>query len=74
MKVAKLAGVVVATCLVCWLPYLTSLQATAEVVERLTPIDRGLFEDYVANFWCVTSMLLKWRNIFSQQAIFATPL
>lgn len=49
------------------MPYLSSLEAVLEVLERLTPVKRGLFEDYVANFWCVSSLAIKWRRLFSQQ-------
>lgn len=36
-----------------------------QVIHRLAPFERGVFEDYVANFWCSTSMLIKWKRIFS---------
>lgn len=39
------------------------------VVQRIFPVQRGLYEDYVANFWCVSSLLIKWRSLFSQQAL-----
>ncbi|KAG6532925.1 hypothetical protein ZIOFF_006784 [Zingiber officinale] len=35
------------------------------VIHRLAPFERGVFEDYVANFWCSTSMLIKWKRIFT---------
>jgi alpha-1,3-glucosyltransferase len=36
------------------------------VLLRLVPLHRGLFEDYVANFWCATHCLFKWKLILSQ--------
>lgn len=33
------------------------------------PLQRGLFEDYVANFWCVTHPLFKWKRRMSQQTL-----
>lgn len=39
----------------------------ASVLQRLVPVKRGLYEDYVANFWCVTSPAFKWRQRYSQQ-------
>ena len=35
------------------------------VLTRLAPFKRGLFEDYVANFWCATSPIVKWRRLLS---------
>ncbi|XP_050941621.1 probable dolichyl pyrophosphate Man9GlcNAc2 alpha-1,3-glucosyltransferase isoform X3 [Cucumis melo] len=37
----------------------------AKVLSRLAPFERGLYEDYVANFWCTTSVLIKWKRLFS---------
>ncbi len=36
-----------------------------QVLSRLAPLERGLYEDYVANFWCSTSLLVKWKQLFS---------
>lgn len=36
-----------------------------QVLSRLAPLQRGLYEDYVANFWCGTSMFIKWKQMFS---------
>ena len=33
------------------------------------PLHRGLFEDYVANFWCVSHTLIKWRRWFTKPAL-----
>jgi len=33
------------------------------------PPRRGIFEDYVANFWCTTHVLIKWKRLFSQAAL-----
>ena len=35
------------------------------VLVRLVPLQRGLFEDYVANFWCATHTLVKWKRLLS---------
>ena len=36
-----------------WSPFLTSVSSLARVLKRIFPTQRGLFEDYVANFWYV---------------------
>jgi hypothetical protein len=34
-----------------------------QVVTRIFPLRRGLFEDYVSNFWCATSVAIKWKQV-----------
>lgn len=63
----ELGAVVVGTFAVCWAPFLAEPARAGDVLRRLAPLGRGLFEDYVANFWCSTSALIKWRQLFSQQ-------
>uniref|UniRef100_A0A6G1SPC8 Alpha-1,3-glucosyltransferase n=1 Tax=Aceria tosichella TaxID=561515 RepID=A0A6G1SPC8_9ACAR len=46
-------------------PYLYSLQATLQVVQRIFPFNRGLFEDKVANFWFSLSIFYKFKNFYS---------
>ncbi|CAX40205.1 Dolichyl pyrophosphate Man9GlcNAc2 alpha-1,3-glucosyltransferase, putative [Candida dubliniensis CD36] len=36
-----------------------------QIVYRVFPFNRGLFEDKVANFWCTTNILIKYREIFT---------
>lgn len=40
----RLACTVVASCALCWLPFLTEWEQTLQVLRRLFPVDRGLFE------------------------------
>ncbi|KAJ6792952.1 putative dolichyl pyrophosphate Man9GlcNAc2 alpha-1,3-glucosyltransferase [Iris pallida] len=65
IEVMKLGFVVLATLAIVWWPYLYSLEAIMEVLTRLAPFERGIYEDYVANFWCSTSVLIKWKRLFS---------
>jgi hypothetical protein len=62
-----LALAVAATFAVVWAPFLVPPIRALEVLQRLAPLRRGLFEDYVGNFWCATSPLIKWRTLFSQE-------
>ncbi len=61
--VAKLGVAVVAAFAVAWSPWLTSEEAARRVVTRIFPLRRGLFEDYVANWWCTSSVLVKWKQV-----------
>ena len=67
--VATLGVAVVGTCVLCWLPYLGSAEDALRVLHRITPVQRGLFEDYVANFWCSSHPVVHWKQRFSQTAL-----
>uniref|UniRef100_A0A0A1XF20 Alpha-1,3-glucosyltransferase n=1 Tax=Zeugodacus cucurbitae TaxID=28588 RepID=A0A0A1XF20_ZEUCU len=63
-----IAGIVVSTFVILWLPWLGSLSSILEVVGRLFPIGRGVFEDKVSNFWCVINVVYKIKNkLLNQQ-------
>ncbi|NXL95558.1 ALG6 glucosyltransferase, partial [Alectura lathami] len=79
----KLAGTVVLSFAVCWLPFCADVEQILQVLRRLFPIDRGfaammtkypltsLFsfpQDKVANFWCTLSVLIKIKSVISPQA------
>ena len=66
--VAKLGLVVVVTFAAVWAP-LFAVGAAPDALQRLFPVHRGLFEDYVANFWCVSSLALKWKRLLSQRQL-----
>ncbi|CAA7261601.1 unnamed protein product [Cyclocybe aegerita] len=38
-------------------------------IHRTFPFTRGLFEDKVANFWCASNVVLKWRKWAAQGAL-----
>ncbi|RZC57799.1 hypothetical protein C5167_005103 [Papaver somniferum] len=59
LRVLQLGLAVVGTFILIWRPYLYSVDAVKEVLSRLAPFERGIYEDYVANFWCTTSVLIK---------------
>ncbi|KAM8930148.1 dolichyl pyrophosphate Man9GlcNAc2 alpha-1,3-glucosyltransferase [Pelodytes ibericus] len=61
----KIAVTVVASFALCWIPFLTDTEQIFQVLRRLFPVSRGLFEDKVANVWCSLSVLLKIKNILS---------
>lgn len=69
LEVLKLGLAVIGTFAVVWWPYLTSPEAIFQVLSRLAPFERGIYEDYVANFWCTTSILIKWKRMFATQLL-----
>nr|BAE34254.1 unnamed protein product [Mus musculus] len=58
----RIACTVLASFLLCWLPFLTEREHALQVVRRLFPVDRGLFEDKVANIWCSVNVFLKIKD------------
>lgn len=58
-----LGGAVVLTFGVLLLPFAMT-SSLSDVFTRIFPVNRGLFEDKVANFWCSLSVLVKVRNLF----------
>ncbi|CAH2310898.1 dolichyl pyrophosphate Man9 c2 alpha-1,3-glucosyltransferase [Pelobates cultripes] len=63
----KIGVTVVFSFALCWIPFLTSTEQVLQVLRRLFPVGRGLFEDKVANVWCSLSILFKIKNIFSPE-------
>jgi alpha-1,3-glucosyltransferase len=62
VRVALLGVVAIATFAVFWSPWLAQenpVAAVQQVLARLLPWERGLYEDKVANFWCTVSPVLK---------------
>ena len=66
-KLLTLAAAVLGTFAVCWFPWLLSQEAALGVLQRVVPVKRGLYEDYVGNFWCATNFVIKWRKLYDQQ-------
>jgi alpha-1,3-glucosyltransferase len=62
---------VLATFAACWAPWLATgdLSQVLQVVRRVFPFHRGLYEDKVANFWCSTSMAIKWHLRFTRDQL-----
>jgi alpha-1,3-glucosyltransferase len=67
-RVAALGAVVLGTFGLVCSPFITSLADAAQLWTRVFPVGRGLFEDKVANFWCASNLVLKWRALLSPAA------
>jgi alpha-1,3-glucosyltransferase len=46
--------------------YYPIVQQFAQIIYRVFPFARGLFEDKVANFWCALNVVVKLRNYDSE--------
>ncbi|KZT09122.1 glycosyltransferase family 57 protein [Laetiporus sulphureus 93-53] len=67
-----LAAVTILTFILLFLPFLppfAPLSSLLDPVTRIFPFNRGLFEDKVANFWCASDVLVKWRRHLGAQAL-----
>ncbi|CAN1811985.1 Probable dolichyl pyrophosphate Man9GlcNAc2 alpha-1,3-glucosyltransferase [Linum perenne] len=69
LEISKLGLVVLGTFAIVWWPYLHSKDAALQVLSRLAPFDRGIYEDYVANFWCTSSVVIKWKRLFPTSSL-----
>lgn len=62
LKVFRLVPIgltVVGTFAVIWSPWLGSISHLEQVVRRIFPISRGVFEDKVSNVWCLVNVFIK---------------
>lgn len=57
-------------------PFLLAASSASEAVAlvkqilvRMFPFERGLFEDKVANFWCTTNLVVKYAQRFSHEQL-----
>ena len=63
VKLVTIGVTVIVTFALIWAPFLQLGPASVvQVLRRIFPFDRGLFEDKVANFWCAADVVLKLRQ------------
>ncbi|XP_061593226.1 dolichyl pyrophosphate Man9GlcNAc2 alpha-1,3-glucosyltransferase [Cololabis saira] len=68
LLLVRVAAAVLLTFALCWLPFLSDPGQALQVVRRIFPVARGLFEDKVANTWCSLNTLIKIRSILSSDS------
>ncbi|XP_063220973.1 dolichyl pyrophosphate Man9GlcNAc2 alpha-1,3-glucosyltransferase [Bacillus rossius redtenbacheri] len=73
-KLAIISLTVISTFVIVWFPFLSSLDSVLQVIHRVFPLDRGIFEDKVANVWCSLHIIFKLRNSVSNLALAKTCL
>ncbi|KAJ9576212.1 hypothetical protein L9F63_006945 [Diploptera punctata] len=64
-KFLSLSCVVLATFVIVWFPFLKDINLLMQVVHRLFPLARGVFEDKVSNVWCCLNVIYKFKNAFT---------
>lgn len=64
----RLGIVTLATLLILFSPWLLT-GTILDPITRIFPFNRGLFEDKVANFWCASDVVLKWRRWLSSAVL-----
>ncbi|XP_050079088.1 probable dolichyl pyrophosphate Man9GlcNAc2 alpha-1,3-glucosyltransferase [Anopheles maculipalpis] len=62
-KLTLLGTTVLLSFIIIWFPWLSSLDAVGQLVHRIFPVARGVFEDKVSNVWCVVNVFVKLRNV-----------
>lgn len=69
----KISIVTLMTFVLVLLPFCNfdNIDTLASVFRRVFPLDRGLFEGKVANFWCASSVIWKIRNYFDPKDLFS---
>jgi len=67
-RLLTISAAVVVTFGIIWAPFIFTGTAL-EVLKRIFPFNRGIYEDKVSNFWYVGSFALKFKTMFSQERL-----
>ncbi|KAJ2356859.1 Glucosyltransferase-like protein [Coemansia erecta] len=65
----KLGAAVLATIGAMLVPWIGSLDQLQQILIRVFPVARGLYEDKVANVWCAVNVVIKLRALFDAQSL-----
>lgn len=66
-KLFNISLSVITTFAIIWAPFLGDLSDVKQVLHRLFPVARGVFEDKVANVWCALNVLYKFKSLGNTQ-------
>jgi len=66
LELVNISGSAILATVIIWIPWVYSIPT---VVKRIFPLQRGVFEDKVASFWCVTSIIIKYKALFEAKAL-----
>lgn len=62
-KLCILMFSVIFTFIILWMPFISDPKQIFQIIHRIFPLERGVFEDKVSNVWCLMNVLYKLRNI-----------
>lgn len=65
-KLAKIGTIVILTFAAIWWPFFANI---GQVVHRIFPLARGIFEDKVANLWCCLNVFVKLKDMYSTESL-----
>ncbi|XP_055303007.1 probable dolichyl pyrophosphate Man9GlcNAc2 alpha-1,3-glucosyltransferase [Sitodiplosis mosellana] len=66
-NVAILGLIVLFSFALIWAPWLRSIHHLKQLLHRLFPVARGVFEDKVSNVWCVVNVFYKLKMHFTNE-------
>lgn len=66
-NLAPIGFVVLSTFAILWSPFLTEFNQINQVLVRLFPFARGVFEDKVSNVWCALNVVIKVKSLFKNE-------
>lgn len=66
-RLNRLAVGVTCMFIIIWVPYIRSWPLIVQVINRLFPLTRGVFEDKVSNVWCVVNIFIKLKERYSNE-------
>ncbi|GAB1599978.1 dolichyl pyrophosphate Man9GlcNAc2 alpha-1,3-glucosyltransferase-like [Argonauta hians] len=68
-KLIRISFAVLAAFTLCFWPFFNQKGSIFQVLHRLFPFERGLYEDKVANFWCSISIFVKLKDIIPKKSL-----
>ncbi|KAG0197066.1 Glucosyltransferase-like protein [Mortierella sp. GBA30] len=68
-KLVKMGTAVILTLGLVFSPWLQSKDDILQVLHRIFPVFRGLYQDKVANVWCALNIVVKLREMFDIQEL-----
>lgn len=64
-ELTKIGLTVMITFAISWLPFIWDYESITDVLTRLFPLARGVFEDKVSNIWCAVNIFYKLKHLFT---------